>query len=165
MPRGLSPLSVVSVVLLSGCGTCVNITCPPPKMAGPSFVCENECVPFGGTVRSGLGGAIGITAGPIELLDVGKGGLLQAARLTAFGAGCIIDTPLSFVGDIVTMPIALARWQGLPWATWWGDQGWDGPRPHAPRDPVPITNDETSPSAPDASANWRASANPSADVR
>lgn len=33
-----------------------------------------------------------------------------------------VDVPLSLAGDVVTYPIARARKDGQPWATWWGEQ-------------------------------------------
>lgn len=34
----------------------------------------------------------------------------------------VVDTPFSFLGDLVTLPVAQARQKGAPWATWWGEQ-------------------------------------------
>ena len=42
---------------------------------------------------------------------------------TGFGIGAIVDVPLSLIGDVLTWPIAYARRNRHPWATWWGDQG------------------------------------------
>ena len=33
-----------------------------------------------------------------------------------------VDTPLTFVGDVMTLPIVHARQEGAPWATSWGLQ-------------------------------------------
>jgi hypothetical protein len=38
------------------------------------------------------------------------------------GLACLVDTPLSLAGDIVTLPIAISRNRGDAWATWWGEQ-------------------------------------------
>jgi hypothetical protein len=48
--------------------------------------------------------------------QIGGGLMLAGAGLIA-----IADTPVSLVGDILTLPIAYARHQEYPWATWWGN--------------------------------------------
>src|SRR5262249_42510406 len=48
--------------------------------------------------------------------------------LTATGLVAIADTPLSFVGDVLTFPLAYARSNGYSWATWWGDKSNSGTR-------------------------------------
>jgi hypothetical protein len=146
MSRRRHLLFILTTLALPGCGTFMNITSPPPKMAEPSmFICESECVPFGGTIRSGLLGLACTEGGAGGLLFGGNsqdGGRLGAARTLGLGLGALIDTPLSFAGDVITFPAALARCQNQSWASWWGDKGWDGPRPKAPADPVPLMSDD-----------------------
>jgi len=129
------------VLILPGCGTFMNLSSPPPKLAPPSMACESECIPFGGVARSGLLGLVGVEYGPWYLITGGNQNdtAWSAAGVTCLGIGALVDTPLSLAGDVVTFPIALARSRCYPWATWWGDQGWEGPRPRVPADPVPET--------------------------
>jgi hypothetical protein len=110
-------------VLPAGCGTVVNLTAPPPSLAPPG-IGPTACQPFGGVVRSGLLGGVGVSWGLLGgWQDIGNGGLLQGAWLAGMGLVALVDTPLSLAGDLVTWPIARARAQGEAWATWWGDHG------------------------------------------
>jgi hypothetical protein len=38
------------------------------------------------------------------------------------GLGAWVDFPLSFVGDVITSPVAYARHKEYPWATRWGEK-------------------------------------------
>src|SRR5262249_47753736 len=112
-------LAVALVASQTGCGTMVNLTSPPPSQA-EGGIGPTACTPFGGVTRSALLGGFCLTcgvAGAVE--DIGQG-----TAVTGIGAfALLIDTPLSLAGDVVTLPIAFARSQEAPWATWWGDQG------------------------------------------
>jgi uncharacterized protein YceK len=105
----------------SGCGTVVNLTAPPVS-GRPDFV-PTECSPFGGVTRSAL---LGVGSLGLGLLGIPKSGCAEElggwAMWTGAGLVALVDTPLSLAGDVVTLPIAYARQQGAPWATWWGDQ-------------------------------------------
>jgi hypothetical protein len=135
------PLLIIAILglVVSGCGTFMNLKSAPPEVAGPCIVCETECVPFGGTIRSGLLAVVGTECGAAGLIT-GAGShvsTLDAAGLFGLGVGALIDTPISFAGDIITLPVAIARWKNVPWATWWGDPGWDGWGRESVKDPVP----------------------------
>ena len=127
---------VAAMIAISqvGCGTLHNLSAPPPSQAQPGVPLgtgAGACVPFGGVARSallGLGtptamiavlnseGKVIRGAGDDEALrQIGGGLMLAGAGLIA-----IADTPVSLVGDILTLPIAYARHQEYPWATWWG---------------------------------------------
>jgi hypothetical protein len=67
----------------------------------------------------------------------------SAVGYACIGLGGLVDAPLSLAGDIVTLPVVVARRQGCRWATWWGEQAVpeaiekppespDPPRPQAP---------------------------------
>jgi uncharacterized protein YceK len=102
---------------LSGCGTVCNLMAPPesqivPPNPGNNFPgSSSPCEPFGGTVRSS---AVNLCA-----IKGDRGAVLWCVSAYAL----IVDTPVSFVGDALTLPIALARQHNEPLATWWGDQG------------------------------------------
>src|SRR5262245_58173802 len=130
---------VLTVLLLcqgasAGCGTMHNLFAPPEGLPGtislPSGV--GRCVPFGGVGRSALLAMIGPVGGSVGVID-GDTKLVRGEslkdRMATIGAGlwlagcglgAIVDTPLSLAGDIVTFPIAYARYKHHPWATWWG---------------------------------------------
>jgi uncharacterized protein YceK len=121
-PRALL-LAAALVAFSGGCGTVVNLTSPPPSLAPPG-IGPTACTPFGGAARSGLLGGFCVPCGLLGgWQEIGQGGLLQGAWMTGVGVVALLDTPLSLAGDVVTLPIAYARQQGAPWATWWGDQG------------------------------------------
>src|SRR5262249_7473383 len=46
----------------------------------------------------------------------------QGTFMTSAGLIAIADTPMSLVGAILTFPIASARSNEYPWATWWGEK-------------------------------------------
>jgi uncharacterized protein YceK len=141
-------LCAVGLSLASGCGTVFNLKAPPPLgppepgspyyRALPESIGPSTCFPFGGITRSafssgfctymGLCGATGV--GGIE--QIGPGLVMTGAGLVS-----VIDMPLSLVGDLVTLPVACARWQGAPWATWWGERQW---KPSPPPGPQPATS-------------------------
>jgi hypothetical protein len=93
----------------------------------------STCVPLGGTLRSAMSGGFYLITGVGEgTEEFGHGGLIKGAGMVGVGlAALVVDTPLSFIGDVVTLPVASARQQGAPWATWWGDQA-------APKTPAPV---------------------------
>jgi hypothetical protein len=145
-----STVSMIAVIALfgtqTGCGTLVNLWSPPENDGiGPS-----TCFPFGGVTRSALlagvgtfGGPFGIVEGEVMLAsgDTANGFQTVGLGLGLTGAGIvsIVDALLSFAGDIVTSPIAYARWQKAPWATWWGPPGLG---PIMPREAVPADYDD-----------------------
>jgi hypothetical protein len=83
-----------------------------------------------------FGGAcvIGPKAGAHEILSrlgcteqLGKAEPAVALGMSpvVFGAGLVmvtVDMPLSFAGDLLTLPVAMAREREAPWETWWGKQ-------------------------------------------
>jgi uncharacterized protein YceK len=79
----------------SGCGTLANITAPAEPQTGPRSFGPTVCEPFGGVQRSVLVGSLPLMWGPL--------GIIPAA--VAVG----VDTPLSLVGDVVTLPVVYAR--------------------------------------------------------
>jgi hypothetical protein len=121
-----------------GCGTLHNLHAPPVEQRGFDGTLGSGsgiCVPFGGVARSGLMGLVYAPAGISELIN-GELGIIQRdsasegiARIgngmvmTATGLVALMDTPLSLAGDVVSLPIAIARHQEQPWATWWGKDG------------------------------------------
>ncbi len=151
-----------TLILQPGCGTVMNMRAPPSGLAEPSLFL-NTCAPFGGTSRSAFLGILCLEDGiwgVCTMQDAGKGGLLRSVGIGAFGTAAIIDTPISFAGDIVTMPIAAVRSQGQPWATWWGNQGWEGPRPIVPPVPLPITSAQQKAEGSGSNADPRSQAPP-----
>lgn len=113
----------------AGCGTCANLTAPPPERAPSLSIGITDCRTFGGVGRSLFGGVVCTAFGPLSHSDeIGRGGLVKGAGTTLGGIYLlVIDTPLSLVGDIVTYPIARARRDQEPWALSWGDLGSDDP--------------------------------------
>jgi len=109
--------------LQTGCGTVWNLEALPPPGPPGIEIGPSTCFPMGGVTRSACLGMLGI---PIGLATgvAGDGfeergnGLLLAGAATV----SLIDVPLSLVGDLITLPVAYARNQGAPWATWWGEQ-------------------------------------------
>jgi uncharacterized protein YceK len=127
------PLTIALVCLHSGCGTIFNLTDPPPP--GNPGIGPTTCFPFGGVTRSAALGGCGLVFGTVGgIAEAGNGGLLGGAQLAGVGALAVLDTPLSLAGDIITFPIAYARWQGAPWATWWGEQ----PAPYPSQESKPL---------------------------
>ena len=119
-------LTACLVCLVSGCGTVVNLTAPP--VSGRPDFGPTDCFPFGGVTRSA---ELGIGSLGSGLLCIPASGLnpaqlpeqmLGGAWLMGVGLVALVDTPLSLAGDVVTLPIAYARRQRAPWATWWGEQ-------------------------------------------
>ena len=110
-------LPITLLLGLAGCGTVYNLNAPP-HVSGPVVGPELNCVPFGGVVRSGFCGVYGPLYGVWNLMykDPVEGGKW-------FGLGVLAwaDLPISLVGDVVTFPVAYARWKEAPWATWWGE--------------------------------------------
>src|SRR5262245_37476386 len=126
--------------LQTGCGTFVNLNAPPPP--APPCIGPSTCFPLGGAARSALLGCFGTVCGldgalHAQSIEEAGQGLLMAGA----GTVAIVDTPLSLIGDLVTLPIAYARRQEASWATWWGDQG----RKSAPLPGPPPGNAETAP--------------------
>lgn len=106
----------------AGCGTFTNLTAPPAGKAPPGIA--TNCAPLGGTFRSLFVGGAFVGQGLGEMTEVGKGGILKGSGKVLAGTYLVaVDTPLSLVGDVVTFPIAQARYEDRPWATWWGDPG------------------------------------------
>jgi hypothetical protein len=118
----------------AGCGTLHNLNapaeCDPPTQIGAG---TGRCIPFGGVARSGLLGIGGTPAGIGEVIrgqiTIAEGGDPSAGLksigtglwLTGCGLVALADTPVSLAGDLVTWPIAYARQQQQPWASWWGN--------------------------------------------
>ncbi len=107
--------------LLCGCGTVGNLMAPHSTSAA-SHERPWSCKPFGG-VQTSVKGAT------VLAFEVGNVPLAMMSTL---------DVPFSLVGDVVTLPVAYARQQGAPWATWWGVQQ----DPFSEMYPQPMRSDE-----------------------
>jgi uncharacterized protein YceK len=149
-PRTL--LFAAALALLQmGCGTMANLTAPPTAPTVYRGMGPTACEPFGGVTRSiDLGGmclAGGLTTGYENL---GQGGLILGTGMVAAGSVILaVDTPLSLVADVVTLPLVYARREGMPWATWWGEQATIG-QSNTDEGPPPVRSPE-SPEPPAAS--------------
>jgi uncharacterized protein YceK len=98
--------SAGTACLAGGCGTVLNLTAPATATPQGSLVGPASCEPFGGVERSSIGGQFAL-----------------CPPWTPIGVWIlVVDTPLSLVGDTVTLPLVYARKRGEPWATWWGRQ-------------------------------------------
>src|SRR5262249_28394687 len=60
---------------------------------------------------------------------IAKGDVAGGFKTASWGAGlatagvvAIADLPVSFCGDVITLPVAYARSTKQPWATWWGEE-------------------------------------------
>jgi uncharacterized protein YceK len=107
-----------------GCGTIVNLTAPPKAATAYRGMGPTECEPFGGVSRSFMLGGLCMAGGLTGGGGASPLGLLLAPGMVIGGAAILaVDTPLSLVGDVVTLPVVFARMQGAPWATWWGNRG------------------------------------------
>jgi hypothetical protein len=129
-----------------GCGTFANLYAPPDPLPpdGLPAIGPTSCVPYGGAARSGIVGVLGtsvavwgIGEGIAQPGQVWEGGPKEGFRrigetmgVAGYGVAALIDTPLSLVGDTITWPIAHARQQGHPWATWWGDEARSSAEPN-----------------------------------
>jgi uncharacterized protein YceK len=151
----LSRVSILalSVLALPGCGTVYNLNDPPD---GANFMGTGTCYPFGGVARSSL---LAVGGPPVGLATAASGGAAifqgdfehgfehvgEGLGLTAAGIGAIVDIPLSFLGDIVTYPIADARSKMQPWATQWGKKSRGDPKttPDSPADASDQKSEDT----------------------
>ena len=147
---GLSPLPIFGVgmrprvpmfliaalfsCVQSGCGTMFNLWAPATSVnTGGDFILPNTCEPMGGVSRTAVLGAGGIYLGVAGIMqNPGPVKILEAIGLVTAGTAIlVVDFPLSVAADVVTWPIANARHDGRPWATWWGQQsqprqtGWE----------------------------------------
>ena len=130
-----------------GCGTICNLKDPGD---GDIFMGSATCYPFGGVTRSAMRGRTGPPLGVVLAVDgnseICKGNVNEGIKKVGAGTGLAIagvvsiaDVPLSLAGDIVTLPVAYARQQGKPWATWWGNQQrYPGPNSIVPL--IPMTD-------------------------
>lgn len=82
-------------IVSSWCGTITNVTAPTTPSSGYRAFGPTWCEPFGGVHGSVLGGSAPLMAGPI--------GIIPAAVMVG------LDTPLSLVGDLATLPIVYYR--------------------------------------------------------
>jgi uncharacterized protein YceK len=126
-PRRLFGFAIALTCLGSGCGTVVNLAAPP-EQPFPT-IAPGTCFPFGGVTRSGLLGGFGVVTG-MEMAFGFEGIAETGVGLLWTGGGLValaVDTPLSLVGDVVTLPVAYARSQKMSWATWWGEQSTSRP--------------------------------------
>jgi uncharacterized protein YceK len=145
-PSAMLLLVLSLVASQTGCGTLYNLQAPPPvdPMTELGGLAPSTCAPFGGVQRSAVIGGCGVVMGPIYLVKsvvgVADGGadsrenVVGGLTLTGLGLLAIVDAPLSLAGDIVTMPVVIARRCEHPWATWWGEAKAapmkdDGPEP------------------------------------
>jgi uncharacterized protein YceK len=150
MRQRLVMLIACAVVSAAGCGTVMNLA-DSPGGGSKTAVVPESCYPFGGVHRSAMLGVFGVGSGPMSVYNgvFGAGDSQSAlfqAGLFVVGVGALIDTPVSLVGDIVTLPVAYAREQEAPWASWWGWPDFDArpdsgpaspgrPLPSVPSDP------------------------------
>jgi uncharacterized protein YceK len=117
----------------SGCGTLWNLKAPPAsdEPARLGIFDSGNCVPMGGVARSATLAAGSMTFSPSNLVDtewraycgeqMPPDSLKANLFIGTLGALAIVDTPLSLVGDVVTLPLAIGREKQQPWATWWGE--------------------------------------------
>ncbi|MBM3994576.1 MAG: hypothetical protein FJ303_10555 [Planctomycetes bacterium] len=135
MRRNIAFVIGISLVVaaLSGCGSIHNLDAPagPAEKLSPGIGPPGICVPFGGVARSALLGVVGV---PLGIGQVGHGIALivtgdvregfttigNGLWLTGVGVVALADTPVSLAGDLVTWPLAYARSQQHPWASWQG---------------------------------------------
>lgn len=93
-------LGLALALVPAGCGTIANVTAPTtPKTSYRAFG-PTACEPFGGVQRSVMVGSAPLMAGLIGVLPA----------VVAVG----VDTPLSLVGDVLTLPIVYARLHFTP---------------------------------------------------
>lgn len=97
MPRRSCLAILVLSLAASGCGTMANVTASSTTPGGYRAFGPTWCEPFGGVQRSVLAGSAPLMAGPV--------GILPAAVMVG------VDTPLSLVGDVVTLPYVHYRIQ------------------------------------------------------
>ncbi len=127
-----SRYNVLTFVLLTltGCGTIHNLKDPPD---GHTYVGMGSCYPFGGVTRSGLLACAGPPLGVVQVVSgnasICRGEIVSGAEelgsgmaLTSMGLLAIADTPLSLVGDVVTLPIVYARTRKSWWTTSWSEE-------------------------------------------
>ncbi len=124
----LCGILVASAALQSGCGTLENLQAPPGRepTEGPMKYCgPHTCFAFGGITRTYWGSDWLVRAGANSLDKIEVDHLLVGTGAITAGVGFLaVDGPLSLVGDVLTLPVAYARSQEQPWATWWGTQGY-----------------------------------------
>jgi uncharacterized protein YceK len=123
MVRSSGSLPVVLPLLSSGCGTIANITAPTTPSSGYRAFGPTSCEPFGGVQRSVLAGSAPLMAGPIGIIPA----------VVAVG----VDTPLSFVGDVVTLPVVYHRLRSTPQGEQTGPAGVIEPSRQGPPTPEP----------------------------
>lgn len=97
----------LAATLQSRCGTLFNVTAAPRESRDLVYLGPHGCEPYGGVQRSSAVGGL--------LVYTGVGAPLGLAVWA-------VDLPLSLVGDTLTYPLAVARKNKEPWATWWGEQ-------------------------------------------
>jgi uncharacterized protein YceK len=100
-----------------GCGTVVNLTANPQN---ESSFNSTTCYPMGGVTRALINGGVWTATGPTFPFAEGDFGenLLLAGEYTGAGiAELVIDAPLSFVADMLTLPLAYSKYQGNSYAT------------------------------------------------
>ena len=104
----LRTLLLAGVTCLSGgCGTVLNLRAEPtPTPRAGMMGCMTSCEPMNGVKTSLAGGVM----------------LMGGAQFPIIVAVMAVELPLSFVGDVLTLPVVYARKRGEPWATWWGTQ-------------------------------------------
>jgi uncharacterized protein YceK len=111
---GLLASALSLAVLPLGCGTVLNLTASPTPGPTPTMIGPSSCEPFAGVERSAKGGMFVLACPPYIPIGVWI---------------LAVDTPLSLVGDVLTLPVVYARKRGEPWATWWGAQARAVPEP------------------------------------
>jgi hypothetical protein len=114
----LAVLAAFAVSAFAGCGTLVNLMSRPGHADGEPYVAgtpEASCTVFGGAELSAGYAMSGYLKGAMCLSNGDPAGL----AMVAIGTAAMVDANISLVGDIVTLPVAYARQQNLPWASWW----------------------------------------------
>lgn len=141
MRRRAPALTALLFLAAAGCGTVMNLHAPPEPTSNYRGMGPTACEPLGGVNRAAVMGGLTFASG-LESLNQGPGEGRMLTGIGLLGAGTVIlavDTPLSLVGDMLTLPVVNARRNHEPWASWWG--------PNAANDPLGIRTEGAPPGA------------------
>jgi hypothetical protein len=110
-------LGLALAMVPAGCGTIANVTAPTTPRTSYRAFGPTACEPFGGVQRSVMVGSAPLMAGWLGVIPA----------VVAVG----VDTPLSLVGDVLTLPIVYARLH-------WTPHDGQGATTHDPEPPAPV---------------------------
>lgn len=142
MRRRAPVLFAALLLAAAGCGTIMNLHAPPEPTSAYRGMGPTSCEPLGGVNRAAVMGGLTFASG-LESLNQGPGEGRMLTGIGLLGAGTVIlavDTPLSLVGDMLTLPVVNARRNHEEWASWWG--------PSTARDPLGLRTEGPPPGAP-----------------